>query len=60
MRKLIARIHLFFETPAGEIKTIVQSVDAKSEKEYCFLWDKIWLYLRAMETGYSNSSNSKV
>jgi hypothetical protein len=33
MRKLIACIHLFFDTPAGEIKAIVQSVDARSEKE---------------------------
>jgi hypothetical protein len=43
MRKLIARVHLFFETPAGEIKAIVQSVDARSEKEYSVFSTKWFL-----------------
>jgi hypothetical protein len=34
---------LFFETPAGEIKAIVQSVDASSEKEYSVFSTKWFL-----------------
>jgi hypothetical protein len=32
--QLLARIHLFLQTPTGEIKALIQSVDARSEKEY--------------------------
>jgi hypothetical protein len=33
----------FFETPAGEIKAIVQSMDARSEKEYSVFSTKWFL-----------------
>jgi hypothetical protein len=32
--KLIGRIHLLIETPLGELKAVVQSVDQKTEKAY--------------------------
>jgi hypothetical protein len=32
--KLLARIHLFIETPEGEIKAVVQSVDEDTAEEY--------------------------
>jgi hypothetical protein len=41
---LLVFLLLFFETPAGEIKAIVQSVDARrSEKEYSVFSTKWFL-----------------
>jgi hypothetical protein len=50
MRKLIACIHLFFESPAGEIKAIVKSVDARSEKEYSVFSTKWFLENNGLRT----------
>jgi hypothetical protein len=40
---LIGRIHIFFQTPTGEIKAVVHSVDQKSEKEYSVFATKWFL-----------------
>jgi hypothetical protein len=37
---LLGRIHLFIETPEGEIKAVVQSVDMNSRKQYTVLGTK--------------------